>query len=305
LRRLARLKRKFLPLPSVRAAQNSALRQAVVTHGPYDLAVVQQLRTAPYLALVGHARRWFDQVDVWSLFLEQEIAARTPLMRPSAALQRREFRRAENTYAARSDVLTTAGWSDAEEIRRRTGKPVTWLPTPSPLRTELRSGTRPDRPTAGLLANFGYWPNRDAYDVLRETWLPILRDHGWNVVVAGYGSDELAHAPGICNLGPVGIPRDFYDRVNVVLAPIRRGGGIKVKVLEAFAANRPVVATDYALRGFPPALRDYALRVPPDGTGLDRLPAWLTQVQAVPETVLEVFTLASFTATVERLLIDA
>jgi len=46
----------------------------------------------------------------------------------------------------------------------------------------------------------------------------------------------------------------FYDRADIVVAPLIHGGGTRIKVLEAFAHRRPLVATRLAVAGL--AVRD-------------------------------------------------
>jgi glycosyltransferase involved in cell wall biosynthesis len=41
----------------------------------------------------------------------------------------------------------------------------------------------------------------------------------------------------------------YLDRASVVVAPLRRGGGMRVKVLEALAAGKAVVASTLAVEG--------------------------------------------------------
>ena len=48
--------------------------------------------------------------------------------------------------------------------------------------------------------------------------------------------------------------RPWYAGADVVVAPLWHGGGTRIKVLEAFAYGRPVVATPLAVRGI--AVRD-------------------------------------------------
>jgi glycosyltransferase involved in cell wall biosynthesis len=49
--------------------------------------------------------------------------------------------------------------------------------------------------------------------------------------------------------GPVPDVTPYYDAAAVVLAPLRCGGGMRVKVLEALAAGKAVVATSLAVAG--------------------------------------------------------
>src|SRR5262249_40935546 len=44
-------------------------------------------------------------------------------------------------------------------------------------------------------------------------------------------------------------PNAFVRGLSVVLAPIRAGGGMRIKILEAMALGRPVVATTLGARG--------------------------------------------------------
>jgi hypothetical protein len=148
--------------------------------------------------------------------------------------------------------VTAAGYKDAATITAR-GAKGSWLPTP--VTAPATTPSLPTAPTVGLLGNFAFWPNRDAYEALRHHWLPQLRDQGVKVVVAGYGSEDLPAAAGIALHGPVGSPAEFYGRVSATVAPIRLGGGIKVKIAESLVYDRPVLATSKALEGFDDQMR--------------------------------------------------
>jgi glycosyltransferase involved in cell wall biosynthesis len=50
-------------------------------------------------------------------------------------------------------------------------------------------------------------------------------------------------------VGRVPAVEPYLDAAQVVVAPLRIGGGIKVKVLEALARGRPIVATSVAAQG--------------------------------------------------------
>ena len=184
--------------------------------------------------------------------LGPEIAKRRNLSRVTATRQRAHVRRAEVTWLTRASVVTAAGFKDAATITSR-GARGCWLPTP--VTAPATPPPLPGAPTVGLLGNFAFWPNRDAYDVLRHDWLPPLRDQGVKVVVAGYGSEDLPPATGMTLHGPVASPAEFYERVSATVAPIRLGGGIKVKIAESLVYHRPVLATDKALEGFDDQMR--------------------------------------------------
>ena len=253
-------KRSLLPLPTMRGARIGGLSRVVAGARP-DLLIVTQIRAAPYSNDGGNAALWLDQADLWSAFIVAEIERRHGVARSTARLQALAVRRAERHWAQRAAALSTAGYADADALRRRVGRRVDWLPTPSTVaEVAPRPGT--GQPTAGFLANFRYWPNLDAFDLLKRHWAPALKRVGWRTLVAGLSSERLAAEGDLEILGPVRKVEDFYAQVDLALAPIRLGAGIKVKVVESLMAGRPVIATSQAVQGLPPEIRSRIPLVP-------------------------------------------
>jgi glycosyltransferase involved in cell wall biosynthesis len=54
---------------------------------------------------------------------------------------------------------------------------------------------------------------------------------------------------GVATPGAVADVSEYLDEAAVVVAPIRTGGGVRVKVLEALGAGKAVVATSLAAEG--------------------------------------------------------
>ena len=63
----------------------------------------------------------------------------------------------------------------------------------------------------------------------------------------------------LLNMGIIDDVADFYRQVDVVLSPIKFGAGLKIKVLEAIAHGRPLLATEHSIAGFPDGIRDFVL----------------------------------------------
>src|SRR3984957_5225162 len=248
---LSKYKKRLLPLPTMRGGMIAGLGREVAELDPQVL-VVSQLRAAPYVDFAAGASLWLDQADVWSLFLNQEVAARRGLPRFTSKIQLARIRQAERMWGGRAAAISTAGYGDRQYLKGITHKPVEWLPTAIAPRQIPRAGG--GGRTAGFLANFAFWPNRDAFEVLRDHWAPALRRVGWKTVVAGIGSEQLDGQGQVEILGQVEDLAEYYSRIDVSLAPIRLGGGVKVKIIEALMYERPVFASAYALEGFPPDL---------------------------------------------------
>jgi glycosyltransferase involved in cell wall biosynthesis len=106
----------------------------------------------------------------------------------------------------------------------------------------------------GFLASFGHQPNVDAALYFAEAVLPLVRKQLplAEFVVAGNNPPLSlldAKESGITCFGFVDDVTTFYGSVDVVVAPIRYGGGIKIKVLEAMACGKPVVTTSIGAEG--------------------------------------------------------
>jgi hypothetical protein len=252
LESVRRVKRLVLPMPTALGARSRALAEAVSREQP-DLVAVSTLAQASYAAASPGARLWLDMSDLWSEFARREAQARPPGARQLALLQQRQIERTETARVAAAAAVTAAGYTDAAILAARAGARVTWLPTPLEVAPVPMPVPPPKR--AGFIANFAFGPNADAWDVLATSWLPRLRALGWEVVVAGLQSDRLPALPGVVRLGPVDDVAQFYREVSVTLAPIRLGGGMKVKVAESLLAGRAVIASRFAIDGFPPHIQ--------------------------------------------------
>lgn len=106
-----------------------------------------------------------------------------------------------------------------------------------------------------FVGTLGYGPNIDAARWFATKVLPLI----WNsradvrLSIAGYGSasalrDVLSDSRCTIHESPDDlIP--LYARAALVVAPVRRGGGTRIKILEALARGRAVLATPFAAEG--------------------------------------------------------
>ena len=70
-------------------------------------------------------------------------------------------------------------------------------------------------------------------------------------------ADQAKIIPGVKLYGQYDTFHDVASNADLFIFPMRFGGGIKVKVIEAISMGLPIVTTASALRGFPPDLRQY------------------------------------------------
>lgn len=105
-----------------------------------------------------------------------------------------------------------------------------------------------------FVGNFVHPPNVEAAAFLLDDILPRVRARrpGTIAYVVGASPPQyLLERAGGGTVIPGEVPSldPFLDRAAVVVAPIRTGGGMRVKVMEALAAGKAVVATSVAARG--------------------------------------------------------
>lgn len=296
-----RLKRHLLPMPTAMGARSPALERALAERSDVDLLVVSHLTAVQYADVLPDAALWLDQSDLWSDFAAREAERRRGPARLTAGAQRRSIVEREDAAVRRAAVVTAAGWTDARTLSDRTGVEVHWLPTAVPGAEEAPLPLGTADPAIGYVANFAYHPNVDALEALIEHWLPAIRRRGWQLVVAGLQSEAMTVPDDVVVLGALDDIDDFYRRVVMTAAPVRLGGGMKVKVAESLLKGRPVIATEFAVDGFPPELRGLTHRVEVEAPALEsiRVP---TEPLVVPDELRRRFTPAGFADVVDAAL---
>jgi glycosyltransferase involved in cell wall biosynthesis len=117
----------------------------------------------------------------------------------------------------------------------------------------------PEYPRLVFAGNFQYHPNIDAVRFLvDEIWPEIRASHPEiRLRLVGRGDEFIRHLlpsghvdeTGIEITGPVTDARAEIAQAQIIVAPLRAGSGTRVKILEAWAAARCVVATPMAAEG--------------------------------------------------------
>jgi glycosyltransferase involved in cell wall biosynthesis len=282
-----RVKREFFPMPF--------RKRGLESQWPDGADLYLSLVPSWHRSALRRGRAWLDYFDLWSAVSDLHARSTRGPARLTSRAQATLWRGRESREASAALARTCAGYPDAQLIPGGA-----WLPTPV-YKTMPPPLAQPQHRVAGMLANWSYPPNRLALDHLIRSWLPTL-SKGYEVVVAGFGADTLPSHPDIRNLGEVSSLEDFYRSIDVALAPITFGGGMKVKVVEALAYDRPVLAMPHALEGLPGALAGacglWHPQISPED--IDALSRPLASPE-VPEA-LALFSQASFAKTVTGLL---
>ena len=101
----------------------------------------------------------------------------------------------------------------------------------------------------------GWYPNRDAVEyLLSEVWPALLASNpDRRLTLVGRDAGPMAAAaaadPRVAVTGFVPDVRPYMRAASVYVCPIRVGGGTRLKVLDALAMGKPLVATGIAVEG--------------------------------------------------------
>jgi len=98
--------------------------------------------------------------------------------------------------------------------------------------------------------------NRDALEYFARRIYPRIDGHdGLSItVVGGNLPKELGYfvlQPEVEVVGRVGDVRPYLHRASCLVIPLRFGGGLRIRILEAMAAGLPIVCSSVAIAGMP------------------------------------------------------
>jgi glycosyltransferase involved in cell wall biosynthesis len=109
-------------------------------------------------------------------------------------------------------------------------------------------------PTAGMIGTGSWPPTARAIERLVARVWPLVRKTlpDAKLLIAGRKMEKfrsMTRAPGVEFLGEVDSAAEFFGSLSVLLYPLSRGSGMKVKVVEAMACGVPVVTTPVGAEG--------------------------------------------------------
>ncbi|HEX9670642.1 MAG TPA: glycosyltransferase, partial [Thermoanaerobaculia bacterium] len=255
-----------LPLQSGLFHQPDLGRKLRALAPRHDLAVLQLVRLAGHLEDCGTTPILVDLIDSLSLNFARRAAVDRPWLRPPLRLEARRLAAAERRLIERSagalvvcerDRRALAEGLPPEQAGKLAVVPIA-VEGPGPAAPAPPAPpTAEERPLLALTGNLGYFVNADAVVWWLGDFWPALRARRpeVRVVVAGDRPGRavrraVARAGSGVELVPS--PPDLgalLRQATLALAPLRCGSGMPIKVLEAWSAGVPVVASPWAAAG--------------------------------------------------------
>ena len=245
-----RLPWRWLPA----TARHGALMARIASLAP-DLLVADETVLAAVTAFlparwrVVHTHNMDSQAMAWSLPGDPTAARRLRVGRRLARIERTLFPRMDQVWAVRAEDLAAYA-----ELGIPPGR--LWLAPNVVPDACFEPAPGPGRPGRALFfGSLWYPPNQEALAWLLDHWPELRRRFPTaHLTVAGRGApaplaEQAARTAGVELLGFVPDLKPLLASAAVVVIPIEHGGGTKLKLIEALAAGRPVLATPAAAEG--------------------------------------------------------
>ena len=182
---------------------------------------------------------------IWEGLAEHEtnLLRRIALHRVAGSLRRWELR-----MLNRVEAVVPISDDDANDFRRLgCTRPMHVIPCGVVLPETPATSGEPG--SVGFIGSLDFRPNQEAVRwIVEDLWPRVMAiEPAARLSIAGSSPppwlQQLREREGIEILGQVADSRLFMERMSVMIAPLFAGSGMRIKVLEAMALGRPVVAT--------------------------------------------------------------
>ena len=243
----------------------AAMLRAMLERGRYDAVQVAGIEMARYIPIVRKTvpgtRVVFDDHNAEYLLQGRaaEVDAHHPPSWPKAVyslIQWRKLRSYEARLCRVADAVLAVSEDDAAAIRSLGGTAPVFV-VPNGVDTEYYRPNPSQSPRPATLLFTGtmdFRPNVDAVRWFVADVLPLLAERRPDVRLDIVGRSP---APAVQRLassavsvtGAVDDVRPYFERASLYVVPMRMGGGVRLKILEALAMGLPLVSTSMGAEG--------------------------------------------------------
>jgi len=258
------------PLPYIaRKYRSAAMRQLLVNsvarsrgQGEECIVLCDFLEMAENVAWDLPCPKVLFQHNVESVIWERYFQTEShPLKKAYFGFESRRLKRYESRICNRFDLVFTVSGKDAARLRDglQVRRPLAILETG--VDTEFFR-PRPATPTIPgrllFLGSMDWMPNIDGVQWFVEEVWPLIRSErpeaSLDIVGRRPGVEVrrlVQTAPGLRVVPDVPDVRPYLAEADLFVVPLRIGGGTRIKIYEAMAMAKPVVATSIGAEGLP------------------------------------------------------
>ena len=223
---------------------------------PVDIIVASQFQTMRYLELLPDVPAILEELEITSFHNAVEQAASSP-QRLRAQLTLTKFQQSIQYLMQKGAACTAVSASETAYLQQVV--PATRVEVvPNGVDTIANQPDASVQPTPYSLIYTGavtYNANLDAVAYfIHDIWPLVCARYPQAIftITGGIGNvsvSELAASPGVTFSGYLPSVTEAVRQQWVVIAPLRMGGGTRLKILEAMALGTPVIATSKGAEG--------------------------------------------------------
>lgn len=241
---------------SVVANHSAAMAEAAGRRGRrhYDLVIASELHMAPYALLIAGVPRMLEEIEL-TVLRDQFRTQRRARDRLRYGLTWWKTQRYVASTLRSFDAATTVSNAELKLLQPLASARTRLAVVPNGVDTSVGSFSRPERETLIYPGALSFDANFDAVRYFIGEILPLVRAKRPNVRLRVTGRATPAQIAALPKAEQIEFT-GFLDDVRPAVAgswaevvPLRKGGGTRLKVLEALALGTPVIATSKGIEG--------------------------------------------------------
>ena len=242
---------------TVRAYESAAFRKRVrewIGAHKFDLVHMDSLDLSGYLPMLRELPVVCVHHNVESALLRRRAAATRGLAGAYIAFQARLTEAEERRWCPVVQLNVTVSEDDRVALKRIVPT-ARFIVVPNGVDTKAFQPGETIEEGIVFVGGHSWQPNRDAMEYFCAEILPLLRVRGFDVPVVWAGratnaaKSEFAERYGIHLTGYLDDIRPIVQRAACYVAPLRVGGGTRLKILDAWAMGKAVVSTRVGCEG--------------------------------------------------------
>ena len=235
------------------SADMAKLIKETLQNGRFDLVIASQVDMAAYKDHFAGYSALFDEVEIGA-FHQQVAQAALPTGRARAALRWWKYQKYIASLVRGFHYCTVV--SEPERMLLvKAGVPaekIQLLPNSVDLKAYRGIGGEPERNTLIFPGSIRFYANHDAVAWFLKDIFPLIRNEAPEVqlkITGDQGDISFPHQPGVHFTGFLEDVKPAIASSWISLAPIRMGGGTRLKILESMSLGTPVVSTSKGAEG--------------------------------------------------------
>lgn len=223
-----------------------------------DIAHFDSIDVVEYMQEIGELPKVLNHHNIESqMMFRRFLKEKNLFKRMYFLLEALKLRRFERKVCPLFDMNLTVSELDKERLQRIIGKSrIEAIPNGVDVTYFKPSGDDIEARSLIFAGGMEWYPNREAMLFFCKKIWPLLKKRipGVKMTIIGRSPPDymtrISHTdPNLIVTGFVEDVRPYIRRAEVYVCPIRDGGGTKLKILDALAMGKPVVAHPVAIEG--------------------------------------------------------